>query len=543
MHRALYRKWRPLKFSDVVGQEHITKVLSYEVGSGRVCHAYLFCGTRGTGKTTCAKILAKAANCLSPINGDPCGKCENCIAVESGSTTDILEMDAASNTGVDYIRDIRNEVVYSPSMLKNRVYIIDEVHMLTDSAFNALLKTLEEPPSNVIFILATTERQKVPSTILSRCQKFDFRRIPSDIIADRLSYIAENEEIKLDKDAAHLIARLSSGGMRDAISLLELCSSENLHVTAELVSASSGMVGREICARTVRAIINKKIAELFDIVADIYYSSSDISSFWSELMNYYRDMLVVKSIGMSDPEHIRKDILDLTENEFTELKSISEMLGIKELIYHSSILEQSFTDSIGKPGADRRLAAEMTLLKMIEPSVSVSLEAISARISVLESKIASIGGNHAVNISSNAESEDNSAARKAEYKSENKKSDDRFEDTQHIKDCTETVESPGRNKKAASDKYIEDWIEAVGIYRANHSSTAPFLEGTRAEIDADGNVSVELSSSIAKMILEGDKAADEFIGILSAAGHKVSSFTFTVKQKKESNKGVGDVFG
>ena len=540
MHRALYRKWRPLTFSDVVGQEHITKILSHEVESGRVCHAYLFCGTRGTGKTTCAKILAKAANCLSPINGDPCGKCENCIAVESGTTTDILEMDAASNTGVDYIRDIKNEVIYSPSLLKNRVYIIDEVHMLTDSAFNALLKTLEEPPSNVIFILATTEKQKIPATILSRCQKFDFRRIPGEIIAQRLLYIAEKEGILLDKDASQLIARLSSGGMRDAISLLELCSSESSHITLKLVSDCSGMVGRELCFKTIRAIINKNMGELFDIVADIYYSSSDISSFWSELMNCYRDMLVLKAAGKADSEHIRKDVLDLTEIEFSEISALSDSFGIKDLIYHSSILEQSFINSIGKSGSDRRIAAEMTLLKMLEPASSISLEAISARISALESKLASLGTACAISEATNTVQESNQTeAVTTQEQSETTDVESGIDENNAQNQSSDNVKQT--NEK--SNEYIEDWIEAVGVYRSTHLSTAPFLEGTRAKTDAEGNVVVELSSPIAKMMLEGDKAPEAFTGILTAAGHRVLSFKFTVKTNREKNKDEKDIFG
>ena len=256
MHQALYRKYRPSTFAEVVGQEHITEVLRYEVASSKTCHAYLFCGSRGTGKTTCAKILAKAVNCLNPVSGDPCGVCANCRAVDEG-TTDILEMDAASNTGVDYIRDIRDEVRYAPSQLLGRVYIIDEVHMLTDSAFNALLKTLEEPPAGVTFILATTEMQKIPATILSRCQRFDFRRIKSEVISARLQYIAQKENITITADAAHAIARIAEGGMRDAISLLELCASAEAEVDLKRVSEISGNAGSETVTRTIRAVLEK----------------------------------------------------------------------------------------------------------------------------------------------------------------------------------------------------------------------------------------------------------------------------------------------
>ena len=223
MHQALYRKWRPQTFEDVCGQEHITSILQYEAQNNALSHAYLFCGSRGTGKTTCAKILAKAVNCHNPQNGSPCGKCEACISIDNGATTDVLEMDAASNNGVDNIRDIRDEVVYSPSSMRYRVYIIDEVHMLSASAFNALLKTLEEPPEHVIFILATTELQKLPATIISRCQRFDFRRISTDVLVNRLTYIAKEENISLDAESARLLAKLAQSSKRLIASRMPPC--------------------------------------------------------------------------------------------------------------------------------------------------------------------------------------------------------------------------------------------------------------------------------------------------------------------------------
>ena len=237
MHRALYRKWRPKTFDDVYGQEHITSILKYQTDKNQFSHAYLFCGSRGTGKTTCAKILAKAVNCLHPVGGSPCGECEACRAIEDGSTTDVIEMDAASNNGVENIRDIRDEVNYMPAMLKYRVYIVDEVHMLSGSAFNALLKTLEEPPAHIVFILATTEANKLLPTIVSRCQRFDFHRIGVESLVARMRLIAESEGIDLRDDGAALLARLAQGGMRDAISLLELCAGTNQPITAALVAA------------------------------------------------------------------------------------------------------------------------------------------------------------------------------------------------------------------------------------------------------------------------------------------------------------------
>ena len=299
MHRALYRKWRPQTFDDVCGQNQITDILKYEVANGKTSHAYLFCGSRGTGKTTCAKILAKAVNCLSPVNGNPCNECRACRSIDGGTATDVLEMDAASNTGVDNVRDIKEEIVFSPADLTYRVYIIDEVHMLSTSAFNALLKTLEEPPAHVLFILATTELQKLPTTVISRCQRFDFRRIASDVIVSRLSAIAKEEGVSLTEDGARLIARIAEGGMRDAISLFELCAGLEKTVDAALVSETLGVESRDNTANLVRAVADKSYADIYAIIENVVTSSRDLSVFMQDMMDYYRDLMVVKTSPMA----------------------------------------------------------------------------------------------------------------------------------------------------------------------------------------------------------------------------------------------------
>ena len=245
MYQVLYRKYRPKVFSDVVGQSHITSTLKNEVETGKLSHAYLFTGSRGTGKTTCAKILAKAVNCLNPINGNPCCECEICKGIESGAILDVVEIDAASNNGVDNIRDIRDESAFAPASCKYRVYIIDEVHMLSIGAFNALLKTLEEPPAHVKFILATTEVHKIPATILSRCQRFDFKRVDSESMVSRMRFIANEEGFTLDEEAALLIAKIADGGMRDALSVLDQCVSREKHITTETVCSVAGLTGRQ----------------------------------------------------------------------------------------------------------------------------------------------------------------------------------------------------------------------------------------------------------------------------------------------------------
>lgn len=382
MHQALYRKWRPKSFDEVYGQDHITSILKYEIANNKFSHAYLFCGSRGTGKTTCAKILAKAVNCESPINGSPCGRCASCIAIESGAATDVLEMDAASNNGVDDIRDIRDEVVYSPSNLKYRVYIIDEVHMLSTSAFNALLKTLEEPPEHVVFILATTELHKLPATIISRCQRFDFRRISTDVLKNHLLRIAKQEGIEITEGAAVVLAKHAQGGMRDAISLLDLCAGNRKLIDESLVADTVGLGGREKMLGVVRAIAEKDHDSIFEAVDETVRSSKDITVFWQELISVYRDLLIVKSA--KEPARY----LDLTDSETEALVAIAKQFTIELLSYHSQLLNDALP-SMQRSNAVRRIIAELTLVKMCDARLSSSPEAMMARIAALEKAVAS----------------------------------------------------------------------------------------------------------------------------------------------------------
>ncbi len=380
-HQALYRKWRPKTFSDVCGQDHITSVLKYEVENGRTSHAYLFCGSRGTGKTTCAKILARAVNCEHPVGGDPCGVCESCRAIESEAATDVIEMDAASNNGVEYIRDIRDEVIYTPAMVKYRVYIIDEVHMLSSSAFNALLKTLEEPPEHVVFILATTELQKIPATILSRCQRFDFRRIPNDVIAARLKFIAGQESITVSDEALSMLARLAAGGMRDAVSLLELCAGEGKPIDARTVIDIAGISGREMLSRTVRAVLDADYEEIFSVVSSLYASSKDLSVFFSDLIGYYRDMLVIKTARNA------ASYLELTDAELDSLKEDAARFTKELLIWQSRVLDDAYLN-MAKGTGSKRLIAEMTLIRLSDARLDRSASALMARMAALEEKMA-----------------------------------------------------------------------------------------------------------------------------------------------------------
>lgn len=381
MHQALYRKWRPQTFDDVCGQEHITSILKYETAHSKFSHAYLFCGSRGTGKTTCAKILAKAVNCEAPVNGSPCNACASCKSIDAGTATDVLEMDAASNNGVDNIRDIRDEIVYTPSALKYRVYIVDEVHMLSGSAFNALLKTLEEPPAHAVFVLATTELHKLPSTIISRCQRHDFRKITTDTLVSRLSYISDREGIEYDADALRIIAKMAQGGMRDAISLLELCASSRERITAELVNSTLGVGGRESSESIVRAVAASDFDSIFGAIDDVVRSSKDISVFLQDLIAFYRDMLVAKTTKEA------KNYLDLTDDEFSHLLEVASLFTKETLLYHCRVLDETLA-SIQRAGSAKRTVAEMALVRMCDSSLDTSAQALLARISKLENAIA-----------------------------------------------------------------------------------------------------------------------------------------------------------
>lgn len=381
MYRVLYRKWRPQTFEEVYGQPHITATLKNELVSGRVAHAYLFTGSRGTGKTTCAKILSKAVNCLSPHDGDPCNECEICRGIDNGSVLDVIEIDAASNNGVDNIRDLRDEANFTPVKAKYRVYIIDEVHMLSTGAFNALLKILEEPPEHVIFILATTEVHKLPATILSRCQRFDFKRITPEDICARLQYVAEHENITLDEDAAALIAKVADGALRDALSLLDRCCAVDEHITSEVVTKSAGLAGRDYLMRLSECIIKKDCASALGIINELHMNSCDMERLCSEFMFHLRDLMIVKTVKNAD------SILIATDDELKSLKALAEKLPLEELLYDLNIIEDTFSQI--KRASNKRIPLEMAFVKLCSESLDTENDALLRRISALEAKLAS----------------------------------------------------------------------------------------------------------------------------------------------------------
>ena len=379
-YKALYRKYRPTDFDDVSGQDAITDILKYEVENSKLSHAYLFSGSRGTGKTSCAKILAKAVNCERPRGGNPCNECAACKSIDAGVATDVIEMDAASNNGVDNVRDMKDEIAFTPALLKYRVYIIDEVHMMSQSAFNALLKTLEEPPTYVIFILATTELHKLPTTIVSRCQRFDFRRIGSETIMARLASIASSEGISLTEDGARVIARAARGGMRDAVSLLELCAGGGREVNAETVFECVGSGNRDGVYKLIEAILHKDYSTLYATVAEVVMNSGDLSVFWQELIDAYRDIMVVKNTDKA------KQYLDLTELEYSALTALAAQLTAAQLSYHVSLLEGAMSD-MQRAYNSKRSIVEIALTRMCDARASGTAEALALRLETLEREI------------------------------------------------------------------------------------------------------------------------------------------------------------
>lgn len=381
MYRAFYRKYRPSTFTDVVGQQHITTTLENAVKSGKTSHAYLFTGSRGTGKTSCAKILAKAVNCLDSHNGNPCNECEICKGIDNGSILDIIEIDAASNNGVDNIRDLREEANFTPANAKYRVYIIDEVHMLSIGAFNALLKTLEEPPAHVIFILATTEVHKLPSTILSRCQRFDFKRIPPEDMAVRLKEVAEKENLQLADDGAMLIARIADGAMRDALSLLDRCSSYEGVIDSAAVASSAGLAGREYIFELCDCILEKDSAKALEVIDKLYNDSCDMERLITELTSHFRNLMVSKAVKNFE------DMIICSQGEIDIIREQSAKTTLATIMSCIDILTASA--STMKQGANRRTSAELCIIRLCTPSLDSDINALLRRISELESAIAS----------------------------------------------------------------------------------------------------------------------------------------------------------
>ena len=382
MYQALYRKWRPKVFSDVVGQTHITQTLRKQVEEGRTSHAYLFTGTRGTGKTTCAKILAKAVNCESPVNGDPCCRCPSCLGLESGSYLDVLELDAASNNGVDQVRALRDEAIYSPAHVRKRVYIVDEVHMLSTAAFNALLKILEEPPEHLMFILATTELHKVPATILSRCQRFSFKRIIPKDIADRLNYVAGQEGIPLTADGAEILARLADGAMRDALSLLDQCAAMGGTVDADSVLDVLGLAGNLQTAQLLDEILRRDAQAALLRLDQMYSGGKDVGAVLGELSTLVRDLLLRKTAPQGGEALLSGGYDSAT------LDRLGKGASANRFLHLAATLQKTTADLYYS--SNRRTDAELCLLRLCDESLSGDLTALESRIQRLEEELARV---------------------------------------------------------------------------------------------------------------------------------------------------------
>ena len=382
LYQALYRKYRPQTFDDVSGQLAVTQTLKTQLNTGKMSHAYLFTGSRGTGKTSCAKILAKAVNCLDPRDGNPCNCCEACKAIDSGACMDVLEIDAASNNGVDNVRDLRDDAIYTPSQVKMRVYIIDEVHMLSISAFNALLKIIEEPPEHLLFILATTELHKVPATILSRCQRFSFRRISQEDIAARLQYVAYQENIDLDDSAARVLARMADGGMRDALSLLDQCASATTgELSAERVYACLGIAGEQKCGELMSCIARHDTKGALELFNRLYADGKDVAALLDELACLTRDLLVLKAapgVGITMLSGVAPE---------SQTAQLAQSFSGGEL---TRMMDRIQTTVSGFTRSDsRRMDAELCLIELCQPELQLDAGSLNARLTRLEEKIQS----------------------------------------------------------------------------------------------------------------------------------------------------------
>ncbi len=389
MYQALYRKYRPQTFDDVVGQLAVTQTLKNQVAGGRLSHAYLFTGSRGTGKTSSAKILAKAVNCENPQDGNPCNCCAACRAIDAGTCMDVLEIDAASNNGVDNVRDLRDDAIYTPSQVKMRVYIIDEVHMLSISAFNALLKIIEEPPEHLLFILATTELHKVPATILSRCQRFSFRRISQEDIAARLQYVAYQENIDLDNSAANILARLADGGMRDGLSLLDQCASATTgELNADRVYACLGIAGTQQCGKLMAYIAEHNTAAALSLLNSLYADGKDMAALLDEMACLVRDLMILQTA----PKEGITMLSGVTTDK--EAMALSSRFSGGELIRILNLIQQT-QFGFSRSGS-RRLDTETCFINLCEPELVLDPDALNARLTRIEDQLRS--GNISVNV-------------------------------------------------------------------------------------------------------------------------------------------------
>lgn len=501
MYRVLYRKWRPTGFADVIGQPQVTTTLKNEIKSGRISHAYLFTGSRGTGKTSCAKILAKAVNCLNLQDGEPCGKCENCIGISSGNILDVVEMDAASNNSVNNIREVLDEVMFTPSEAKYRVYIIDEVHMLSTGAFNALLKTLEEPPAHVVFILATTEVHKLPATILSRCQRFDFNRIAPKDIAERLEYIAGEENVAIEHDASMLIAAVSDGAMRDALSIMDRCIGLSDNITSEIVREATGLAGRDYLFSLADAVKNEDVPSAITTIDALHKASKSIPRLCEELTGHFRTLMLLKTMKKN-----AKELIILSTEEYEKAQLQAESLSLTQIVYAIDILQESLERMF--KGGNNRIEFETCMIKLCNPKLSTDTQAILTRLEKLERSVRA-GINLSVDkaVSENlsvkksgikekvfSESEptvsESEKPEKSKYTSNSTATDTEIikkEDISRAKPSTQTESPVSQSIEAlkAAAVPMEQWEDVLEIMKGYTRVTAAAFRGTTAYVSGE----------------------------------------------------------
>ena len=485
MALALYREYRPRSFDEVCGQEHIVKILKNEVSDNNLSHAYLFVGPRGTGKTTCAKLLAKAANCEHPIDGNPCGKCESCLSFDEGNNLDITEIDAASNNGVDDIRNLRDEVTFSPNKSRYRIYIIDEVHMLSPSAFNALLKTLEEPPEYVIFILATTEIYKVLPTVISRCQRFDFKRIDESVIAERLKFISSKEGISIEDEAATLIARLSDGGMRDAVSMLDVCSADSKNVTEELVSSTSGLTGCRHLVDLCDCIIEKRPGEMLSQAEECFTMGLTPQRLCRDMIIHLRNLMIIKTVA--NPWNMIKCMT--FEQEV--LKRQAERIPMSQLLYCIDHFQNCTADM--SRGIDSKTALETAFLIISDENRAEDTHSLIKRIERLEDLI--------FRIQTEGQSEE-AAEHKAKPAAISDDSPDSSKQASQKPDISQK-ENP-KNQKLMEVTVFPKWESVLSELEVQNSSIYNMLSGTKAYFNGK-HVLIDVSNPLLLKMLKDNE--------------------------------------
>lgn len=477
-----------------MGQDHITSVLKSEVSSGKISHAYIFCGPRGTGKTTCAKIISRAVNCEHPIDGNPCGVCEACRSVEEGRATDVMEMDAASNNGVDNVRDIRDGVAYSPADLKYKVYIIDEVHMLSTAAFNALLKTLEEPPEYVIFILATTEINKIPATVLSRCQRFDFHRVSQEVIAKRLRVVCDGEGIAADDDALMLIADLAQGAFRDALNMLEYCSGAGGRITEKSASELLGASSAELLCKMAENIALKDISAALGMVAELSSTSRDIVVYWRELIGFFRNMLVYSSTR----GQVKKDNFTAKAGDKYTVPRLMQVLGIF----------CAAEENMMRTPASARLFAEMALVRVCDETMDDSTESLLVRLAALEEKVAALSYGSTVSApASYKENVDSVQAAAEEVREKVAQKAVKTPDIAPMAEATPAPTPPAAKTAPSAGRVVSlrGFADVIKKLEAAEPSLASFMIGSTA-VEKGGKLYIYLDSDFAaQFVSDGER--------------------------------------